>query len=398
MRILIVHPHLTLYGGAETLLANFCACLRERRVEYKVMTLSLSDSVKKHFNGTEFILPKRSFNFKLSRSGSIGDNLAVLKEIWQLRQMLTKHAPEYDLVNIHNFPASWAAFATPRVRVWMCNEPPEFWNIPHPSLAMRMIMGIGHASDRFVVRHTFSGNVVSDKFNSRRFKHKYGLTPNIINYGIEHEFFSKKVEVSPVIEEYNLKNSFVLLQVGSISYIKNQMDSLKALKEILPTINNAKMIFAGDSVEKYRKQLEEFTKNHSLDNRIIFTGHITKEKLRMLYKACDVALFPTKAQGGWLSPFEALSAGKPIVVSPLLTCSEIIKNLGIGIVSNNFGTTLLEMHADIKRYQEMAVKGQQWVDQNLSWDLYTSNMLDLFENVIERTKWFKNSINTGGKK
>lgn len=383
MKILIVHPHLTLYGGAETLLANFCACLAKRGIEYKVMTLSLMDSVKKHFNSTEFILPEKSFDFKLSRSGGIGDNFAVLKEIWQLRQMLTKYAPEYDLVNVHNFPASWAAFATPRIKVWMCNEPPEFWNNPHPNMAMRMIMASGHVFDRFIVRHTYSGNVVSDEFNSRRFRFKYGLTPDVINYGIEYEFFCKKVEASPVIEEYNLKNCFVLLQVGTISYIKNQMASLKALKEILPRIRNAKMIFAGDSVEEYRKKLEEFVKNHSLENRIIFTGHITKDKLRMLYKACDVALFPTKAQGGWLSPFEALSAGKPILVSPLLTCSDIIKNLGIGTVSNNFGTTLLEMHADTKRFQEMALKGQHWVSQNLSWDLYTDKMLILFENVID---------------
>ena len=77
MRILIVHPHLTLYGGAETLLANFCACLAKRGIEYKVMTLSLSESVKQHFDGTEFILPKKSFYFKLSRSGGIEDNLVV---------------------------------------------------------------------------------------------------------------------------------------------------------------------------------------------------------------------------------------------------------------------------------------------------------------------------------
>ena len=386
MRILIVHPHLTLYGGAETLLANFCACLRERGIEYKVITLSLSDSVKRHFDGTEFILPKKSFYFKLSRSGGIEDNLVVLKEIWQLRQMLTEYAPEYDLVNVHNFPASWAAFVTPRMKVWMCNEPPEFWNYPYPSLVMRMIMAAGHAFDRFIVRRTFSGNVVSDEFNSRRFKQKYGLIPAVINYGIEHEFFSKKVEASPVVEEYNLKNCFILLQVGTISYIKNQMASLKALKEIIPTISNSKMIFAGESVGAYRRKLEEFAKNYSLNNRIIFTGHITKDKLHMLYKACDVALFPTKAQGGWLSPFEALSAGKPIVVSPLLSCSEIINNLGIGVVSKNFGNTLLEMHANIKRYHEMAVKGQQWVAKNLSWGLYTSKMLDLFENVIERNQ------------
>lgn len=382
MLLLIVHPHLTLYGGAETLLANFCACLAERGVTYKLMTLSLSDSVKQHFCSTEFILPEKALNFKLARSGGVGDNIAVLKEILQLRKMLCKHAPEYDLVNVHNFPASWAAFVTPRMKVWMCNEPPEFWNNPHPNLMMKMIMSFGYALDRFIVRHTFLGNVVSDEFNSQRFKRKYGIVPSVINYGIEHAFFSKKVDSRPVIEEYDLKKYFVLLQVGTISYMKNQMASLRALKEILTTINNAKLIFAGDSVEEYRKQLEEFIRIYSLDDNTIFTGHITKDKLRMLYKACDCALFPIKEQGGWLSPFEALSAGKAIIVSPLLTCSEIIKNAGIGVVSDNFGKTILEVHADMGQYYRMALKGQRWVAQNLSWNVYSEKMLALFEDII----------------
>lgn len=115
-----------------------------------------------------------------------------------------------------------------------------------------------------------------------------------------------------------------------------------------------------------------------LKEYIIFKGHLNREDIRDFYYACDILMHPIKSQGGWLTPFEALCARKPIIVSSQMTASDIIKRENIGIVTNNYAEAVIDIYRNPTKYNEMANRGKEWVKQNLSWDIFSEKMLDLF--------------------
>lgn len=383
---LIVHPHLTIFGGAEILLFHLTEELLKLGVKLKLSTLSLNEDIRKQFSDNiKFILPKKEQVYKL-RSENFFAAAGTMPEIIHLRRLIEKEVHNVDIINIHNFPSTWAVdkkFGKPVV--WTCNEPPALWNNPNPSFILKAAVSVGGYLDKQKVTRHVNRIIVSDSVNAERASKMYGTVPEIINYGIDYGFFSKSTELS-IRREYSLEDSLILLHVGYFSPQKNQMKSIELLNAIKDKIPNAKILFAGQGNNEYEKKVRQFANENSLHDRILFLGHVTREKVRELYQASDIALFPTKAQGGWLSPFEAISAGIPIIVSPELTASSIITTNKLGYVSKDFTTAVIKITQNIDAEKQKVNLAQQWIKANMSWEKYTAKTLDVFNQVLNDTQ------------
>ena len=163
--------------------------------------------------------------------------------------------------------------------------------------------------------------------------------------------------------------------------LKNQIESLKVVEKLKNKIPNIKLLLVGWEEKKYKQQLENYIREKKLEKHVVFTGHLTREVIRDLYKACDVALFPIKSQGGWLSPFEALCSGIPIVTSSFITSSNIIKENRVGLVTNNFAEAVMKIYENEKDFRKMAENGKKFVEKKLTWENFSQKMLNLFENL-----------------
>jgi glycosyltransferase involved in cell wall biosynthesis len=234
--------------------------------------------------------------------------------------------------------------------------------------------------ENLVVKKYVRKVCVADEFNARRFERIYGFKPEIINYGVDYEFFSKGNR-KRALEEFGLFDTFIILQVGMITPLKNQMESIKVVERLRDKIPNVKLVLAGWGKGNYMLMLKEYIRKKDLEQNVIFTGHLDRERLRNLYHACDVLLHPIKPQGGWLAPFEALCARKPIVVSTRMTASDIVSREKIGIVTNDFAGAIWDIYNNPDKYQEMTERGQRWVKENLSWDKFCKEMINLFYEV-----------------
>jgi hypothetical protein len=67
-------------------------------------------------------------------------------------------------------------------------------------------------------------------------------------------------------------------------------------------------------------------------------------------------------------------------VSENLTCSQIIKDNGIGIVSNDTVMAIKNIYANYKIHKNIALKGQEYVIDNLTWDKYCESMMRFMAN------------------
>lgn len=373
MRVLIVHPRINIYGGAELLIVRLANYLTGKGIKNALLTTSITPEVKADLKGTDMIIKKKSMP-------------NVIGEILALQKGVRDNLNNFDVINVHNFPAELSIFPFHKPCVWMCNEPELYLSLKlNISFRTRLLYSSLWPFDRFVVRHYIKSVAVADEFNANRFKSLYKIEPYIINYGIDYKLFAQG-EPEKAIERFGLFNDFIIIHVGMLTPFKNQLESIKTIEKLKGIIPNIKLVLAGEGEFEYKSMLGRYIQERNLSMNVIFTGHLRREELRDLYHACHVLLHPVKSQGGWLSPFEALCARKPIVVSSEMTAADIIKNEKIGIVTDNFDEAIIDIYKNPDIYKGMAEKGEKWVRDNLSWDSFCEKMLGLFYKAMSGNK------------
>lgn len=372
MRVLIVYPRFFVYGGAELLIVRLCDYLSRQGVASAVLTSQMIPEVAKHLVNTEVIRVPHRPDFR------------VAGPLWR---MLRKCAADYDLVNVHNYPAEFTAFMCRRPVVWMCNEPELYLSKISPrTFRGKLLSAPVFSLEKFIVRNYINAVVVSDAFNADRFHSVYGARPRIIPYGIDYDFFAAvdADQVAALRRRWN--GRFVILHAGMMTSLKNQLQSLQTLCALKSRIPGVLLVLAGFWDQAYKAAMDKFIAEKGLADDVVFTGHVDRQKLRAYYQGCDVLLHPVRAQGGWLAPFEALSAGLPVVVSPEMTAAAMIASEKIGIITQDYAGVIAEMQQHPQTYQAMAQKGREWVRQNLSWDKFGEGMLGVFNATLAGKK------------
>jgi glycosyltransferase involved in cell wall biosynthesis len=374
---------MSVYGGAETVVTKLASYLTKKGIENLIVTISVSHDTLQACKGLNLIASIGKYNYKM-KSQSLRDALGLINEVIALRNYVKKIVDSFDIVNVHNFPATWSLFPKRKPCVWMCNELPELWHNLNPSPQLKVVRNLGVEFDRAIVNSSISAICVADESSAKRVFERYGRASEVVHYGIDYNLFANG-NGKWAAEKYGLQDSFTLLHVGWINLQKNQLESIKAVEQLKEEIPNIKLVLAGGVLlgdALYEKMLKKYIHAKGLEDNVIFTGFLSKQIIKHLYHACDVALFPVKSQGGWLSPFEALCAGKPIVVSSSMTAAVLIQKEGIGVVTNNFVEALRDIYNNIGFYQKIAEKGQRFVAENLSWDIFCEKMIAIFERVL----------------
>ena len=371
MSVLIVQPRMQVYGGAERLIVKLANYLTDHGILNGLLTTVLAPEIERDLPGTRIHVPPPPF----LQSESKARRALVL--LWELNRGYRQLRSEYDVINVHNYPAELCVLPHRRPVVWMCNEPPEietkYHRQPRYSLSRLLIRGI-LALDRLIVRTHVNIAVVADEYNRRRFTNIYGLSPRIVTYGIEHDFFA-----APASEPKNrLLDRFTVLHVGMLTSFKNQMASIETVAALREKIPGIRLILAGSGEDAYVDRLKSAITAKRLTPFVELTGHVDRHRLKDLYHQSDVLLHPIGPQGGWLSPFEAISAGLPIIVSPEMTAADLIEREDLGIVTANYAAAVHRIYRDRREPADVSERRAIWVRDNLSWDRFGDKMLEVF--------------------
>jgi len=356
MKVLIVHPGVPVYGGAEHLIVELCNYMTRQGIWHELLTTSLPEGMAADLPNTGVVQVR-------SRTGSRAE------EVLALWLGVRRHGPHFDVINPHNFPASVAAGAVSKPVVWMCNEPPELFT----SFARKPL----EAYNRYLAQYRFANTVVADKFNAQRFNDIYHRSPETIWYGIDHEFFRNGSPRPP-------EDVFRILQVGVISGYKNQLATLEAAASLINQIPEMEVVFVGHVAEPaYARKVEHAVQELGLGGRVRFAGHVARTHLRSLYAVSHVVVHPCRDQGGWLTPFEAISAGVPVVVLPELPCAGLIRLHNLGTVTRDIAASVRRIYMNGEESRRQVMRARDWVVSTLSWDRFCEKMVTLFEEACQ---------------
>lgn len=386
MKILNIHPHLTVYGGAEILLSHLTRELHQQGHQADILTLSLADSTAQKFHpSVGFVLPEKPIQYEL-RSRSCFSALGILNEIRLMRRLFRRVYRKYDFVIIHNFPATFVADIGDIKKIWMCNEPPMLCNNENPGVFLKIAVFIGAQVDRLNVAKNIDVAVVADAVNQRRFRGIYGFDPRINHYGIEHEKFAVGTP-SGILDKVGIPPDWkVVLQVGVFSPQKNQMESLRVIDSLRNKIQDVRLILAGNNNNEYGALVKDEIRERRLENTVLLTGNLSQDEIAELYRRADAVIFPVKAQGGWLSPFEAISGQALVIVSAEFTAAEIVRKNRLGIVSDDFLRDLEKILINTPNYNFAfdtisAGDRSRWVRDNLKWSSFAENFSTYYREV-----------------
>jgi glycosyltransferase involved in cell wall biosynthesis len=152
---------------------------------------------------------------------------------------------------------------------------------------------------------------------------KRGFNPykiNVIPNSIDTDGFKNTCKV--VHDDINI------LYVGRMDEAKGVSILIDAFKEISKSYDDTRFILVGDGplLNRYRMQ----TKENSMENKIMFTGHQRYETIDRYYSVTDIFVHPTVVHEPFgLTLLEAMGYEIPILVSDVGSLKNMVKDAGI---------------------------------------------------------------------
>ncbi len=222
----------------------------------------------------------------------------------------------------------------------------------------------------------------------------------------------KKLKNGVVIERFETKsdkefrNNYaapgekIVFFVGRIVREKGIQILISAIPDILKENPSTKFIISGKG--PHLKTLRQQANNLDIADRIFFTGFIDDEVRNKLYKAADIAVFPSLYEPFGIVALEAMATKTAVVLSDVGGFSEIIKNEknGLKVAPNNsllLAEDINKLFNNKKLSKRIAKQGYEMVKNNYDWEVIAQKTLRIYENVLkeyDESDWNNNFVGT----
>ena len=215
-------------------------------------------------------------------------------------------------------------------------------------------------SDRIIAVSNFTKKVIVDK---------YGINPKKINVVYN--------AVYPISEG---KKQKLVLFLGRLTLQKGPEFFLKSAKKVLE-YEDCTFVVAGTGdmlPELIRKSI-----SMGIADKIIFTGLLTDEEVKYIYKIASVYVMPSVSEPFGITALEAISAGTPTIASKTAGFSEAFSNC----LKVDFWDTdeMANKIISILRYEALrktlSENGKHEVNL-FTWDNVAKNTLKVYSDVI----------------
>jgi glycosyltransferase involved in cell wall biosynthesis len=235
--------------------------------------------------------------------------------------------------------------------------------------------------------------VIAPTDNIKEVLESYGVPSThikVIPTGIDVESFQNEISFN-VREHYNISNDEkFFLFVGRVSKEKNIDFLIKVYDEIQKKYSNFKFLIVGDG--KDRENLKSLVKKLNLEDKIIFTGALDREKVIDIYKQAYMFIFASFTETQGLVVLESMAAGTPVVALGKMGVYDLLSipdNGGIMIEElkkDKFVEEIEKLIINNENYEYLKKKGVNFVEKNFSTKLKVIEMANLYEEVIKEYK------------
>ena len=206
----------------------------------------------------------------------------------------------------------------------------------------------------------------------------------IINDGIDYDSFQNSITVS----RNELLNKFIGItfdDVSNIFFSMGRLHKIKGFDVLIDAFNlflekdtYSKLIIAGGD-DGVGNHLKDQIKNLNLGSSVFLIGAINFEDKKLLLNNCDYFTLASEFESFGIVITEALSCGKPVVISNKTPWKDISIN-NCGILADNEKNSFNDAFSKIinEKYDSNLIKN--YVKKNYDWVVIVDKFINLIKN------------------
>jgi len=209
---------------------------------------------------------------------------------------------------------------------------------------------------------------------------QYGLDSDritVVGNGVDEKLFSPSRNRKPV-EEY-------VLYTGVLRARKGLFDLIECAKHVCETHPYTRFLICGNG--PFFPRLQEKVLKMGLQERILFLGHVTREKLVHLYQNATIHVVPSHYEGLPTVLLEAMSCGIPVVATNVGGNGEVISSGVNGLLvppkSPEIMAKAISRLLDDRALRERIGRAaRKTIEEHYTWDKIVENVMKCYENTL----------------
>jgi len=304
----------------------------------------------------------------------------------------SKRSIQYDIIHSHYWDAGYVSL---RIR--------EELGVPiaHTShslgLTKKLLLGkLGEKIDyKFDIRIRVEREILSkadvlisaSPIEQEYVKKLYGIDRkfHVVPPGVNIDYFSPNN-----IVDVKLPDKYVFT-TGRIEWTKGFDLLVKAFSHVAAIHRDVKLIIGGGSPRptelelQVRKEIEKIAQERGIERNVIQAGRIPNEELPTYYAKSRLVVLPSRYDLFGIVAIEALSCGRPVVVSKYAGVHRVIKDFGLiadPLDEEDLASKILVLLDDPTKADDMGRRGREFVVKNMSWEALAKKLLSIYQNYL----------------
>jgi glycosyltransferase involved in cell wall biosynthesis len=191
-------------------------------------------------------------------------------------------------------------------------------------------------------------------------------------------------ETEPVRQRLGIEPEFILF-VGTVEPRKNLLTLARAFERIAKTHARLQLVIAGQK-GWLSDDLMAYLKKSAIHDRVLFTGHLSDDDLRVLYSSCRVFVYPSLYEGFGLPLLEAMACGAPVVTSNVGSIVETVGNAARLISPtdpDDLAQAITALLDDTREREHLSASGIEHA-KNFSWARTAAATWKVYQKIIRK--------------
>ncbi len=170
-----------------------------------------------------------------------------------------------------------------------------------------------------------------------------------------------------------------LFTIGIVGEKKN-FHTLVEMMRFLPAL---KLYISGNKNGAYATKIEQLVRKYKLEQQVFLTGEISEAEKIWMYKNCSAFVFPSTNEGFGLPVVEAMSFGKPLILSNKTSLPEIGGELASYFSSFNSEDMANEVFKAINLHTKSRAEQLVLRSGKFSWNNAAKQYVALYRKILE---------------
>lgn len=256
----------------------------------------------------------------------------------------------------------------------------------------------GYVNDvEWLLTYEASNVICNSYFMKNEIKNLFGKPEEnifVVPNGINVNKFDGQVRDMEFRRNYAADHEKIIFFAGRIVNEKGIQVLLRAAPKILENYPNVKFVIAGRG--PCMDELQALTNELGIAHKVYFTGYLNDVQITKMYKAIDIATFPSLYEPFGIVALEGMLAGAATVVSDAGGLNEIISHGIDGMKSyagnpNSLADSILEALYNEDLCKTMAKNAREKVIREFNWDTIGKKTMNVYKIAIKSHKAIQKS-------